>query len=717
MGGTKKIHFVLALFSFTLLVACSFNKSKSGKIDRYALVTRHNVENVSFDTLSSLTVGNGKFAFTVDATGLQTFPEMYSAGVPLGTMSDWGWHSFPNTENYRLDEAYKYYQVEGREVPYAIQPRESGRKQDAANYFRMNPHRLHLGVLGFDFHKSDGSEVNPSDIKNIKQKLDLWSGVINSSFEIENKPVEVETCSHFEKDVVSVYVNSGKIVKGEIGIKLRLPFPTANWGGDACDWNKNSFHHSEIINQDQNSVVLLHTIDTTTYFIRVEWEGNAQLTEKKQHEFVLFPEKGTREFSASVEFNPENDFLSNNQFKAIKLSSANGWEQFWKSGGAVDFSEINDPRAFELERRIVLSQYLTRVQCAGNFPPQETGLTYNSWYGKPHLEMHWWHGVHFAYWNRTDLLEKSLGYYSDILSKAKIKAEIQGYDGVRWPKMTDRNGDDSPSSVGEFLIWQQPHPIYYAELCYRQNPDKQTLQKYEKLVKATADFMADFARWDAKNDRYILGAPLIPAQESLEREVTINPPFELAYWYWGLSTAQKWQTRLGKPVNSKWQAVIDSLSGFEHKNGLYLAAESAPDSYENTRYYSDHPMVLGAFGIMPETVGIDTGLMANTFDYIEKNWNWESTWGWDYPMAAMSAVRLGKPEKALDLLLKDVTKNTYLKNGHNFQSDRLRIYLPGNGGLLTAVAMMCAGYEGNTNRNPGIPDDWKVKWEGLKPIF
>ncbi len=109
--------------------------------------------------------------------------------------------------------------------------------------------------------------------------------------------------------------------------------------------------------------------------------------------------------------------------------------------------------------------------------------------------------------------------------------------------------------------------------------------------------------------------------------------------------------------------------------------------------------------------------MAATFDHIEKIWNWEKTWGWDYPMAAMCATRLGKPEKAVDLLLKDVKKNTYLKNGHNWQDNRLRIYLPGNGGLLTAVAMMCAGFDGNTRKNTGFPDGWKVKWENLEPVF
>jgi len=65
----------------------------------------------------------------------------------------------------------------------------------------------------------------------------------------------------------------------------------------------------------------------------------------------------------------------------------------------------------------------------------------------------------------------------------------------------------------------------------------------------------------------------------------------------------------------------------------------------------------------------------------------------------------------------DKQKNTYLRNGHNYQNSRLRLYLPGNGGLLTAVAMMAAGWDGAPNRNaPGFPDNgkWKVQWENIK---
>ena len=94
------------------------------KIDKRALVQRHNVIVTKADTLSSLTVGNGGFAFTVDVTGLQTFPKEYSKGMPLGTQSEWGWHSFIDTVGYKREEALKPYHVNGRDITYMVQVKE-----------------------------------------------------------------------------------------------------------------------------------------------------------------------------------------------------------------------------------------------------------------------------------------------------------------------------------------------------------------------------------------------------------------------------------------------------------------------------------------------------------------------------------------------------------------------------------------------------------------
>ena len=196
----------------------------------------------------------------------------------------------------------------------------------------------------------------------------------------------------------------------------------------------------------------------------------------------------------------------------------------------------------------------------------------------------------------------------------------------------------------------------------------------------------------------------------------MNLTFELTYWRWGLETAQKWRERLGLPRDKEWDRVLTQLSQPLVVDDKYAFAETAPDSYTNRRWRNDHPAVLAAFGMLPGP-GIDEATMGRTFDWVWTNWNWPDTWGWDYPVLAMSAARLGKPERAVDALLLDTPKNVYRTNGHNHQRPGLTIYLPGNGGLLTAVAMMAAGWDRAPDRPaPGFPDDgsWTVRWEGLK---
>jgi hypothetical protein len=283
-------------------------------------------------------------------------------------------------------------------------------------------------------------------------------------------------------------------------------------------------------------------------------------------------------------------------------------------------------------------------------------------------------------------------------------------------KMTDPSGQEAPSNVGSYLIWQQPHLIYLAELLYRAHPSKSVLDKYGHLVEETAKFMYSFASYDSVNHRYVLKG-CIPAQETLNASSTVNPPFELSYWHYALGVAQKWREREGRQRSVRWDSLISQLSPLAaNSDSLYLAAESVPETYKDIRYTSDHPAVLGALGILPDNSLINKKIMNNTLNWVMKKWNWDKTWGWDFPMTAMCAVRLHRPDTALEALMMKQRTNTYLVNGHNYQDDRLRIYLPGNGGLLTAVALMCAGWDGNKVSNPGFPKDWNIKWEGILPL-
>ncbi len=687
----------LLLAAVLALVSCS------GRIDRRALLTRNNPHVTELDPLASLSVGNGRFAFTADVTGLQTFPERYSKGVPLGTQSQWGWHSFANPENLRFEETLRPFDFgRGREELYACQIR-GGRGEMASNWYRINPHRLHLGVIGF-------AGIEEDSLTGIDQTLDLREGVIRSAFFSGGSLYQVLTSCDPGKDMVAATVRSD----APIAIRFRFPYPTGGHSDDACDWTKDALHSCEIVEQGDGVAILRHTLDDTVYYVKVSYD-NGSLEMKGRNEAVLTARDHALSFTAL--FSEEKPALTAESASASRKASSAWWRSYWKKGGMVDFSRCTDPRAAELERRVVLSQYLLAVNCAGDVPPQETGLTYNSWYGKFHMEMIWWHQAHFPLWGHEDLLARTLPWYGKVEPVARSIAERQGFRGVRWMKMTDPSGLEAPSNTGSFLIWQQPHLIYLAELLWRANPSQEVIDRYFDLVMETAEFMADFADYDAEQDRYILKG-CIAAQETLKASKTVNPPFELSYWHFGLSTAQLWRERKGLERDAKWDEIIAKLSPLASRDGLYLAAESEPDTYEDIRMYSDHMAVLVAMGVLPQTPQMDPALMKNTSDWVMENWNWDETWGWDFPTTCMNAVRLGEPEKALDAILMDQRTNTYLPNGHNYQDARLRCYLPGNGGLLTAVALMCAGYDGCTEKNPGFPKDgtWDVKWEGLKPM-
>jgi len=709
------MKFHLSFKTWLVWAFLSVQPSLFAAINKQALVVRNNPVVHYFDSLASLSVGNGNFAFTADASGLQTFPEFYKNGVTLGTQSQWGWHSFANPNNYRFEETLKEYNFHGWIEPYSTEFKE-GRQKEAAEWFRENPHRLHLGVVGLELQNAQGQQAKMADFTNINQTLDLWNGKLTSSYLLFGKPVAVQTVCHPAEDMIAVSVNSSLIRSGNLKFNLRFPYPSGKHTDDACNWSKPEAYETSIVESASDYAVICCRLDATTYYVKLQWQGAASLSETKSHYYVLAPENSDK-FSFSCVFSKERLQLNLKDFAETQEVSASYWNNFWTKGAAADFSQCKDARAKEMERRVVLSQYLMAIQCAGNVPPQETGLTYNSWFGKFHLEMHWWHAVHFALWNRIDLLERSMDWYNVAYDNARKIAERQGFKGVRWMKMTDPSSIEAPSKVGSFLIWQQPHFIYMAELIYRDHPSKAVVDKYKKLVFETADFMASFATYDKAKNRYVLKGA-IPAQETLRAAETTNPPFELAYWHYALSVAQKWRVRAGLPENKEWNKIMKLLSPLAQKDGLYLAAETAPETYHDIRFTSDHMAVLGALGIFPQSRLVNPATMKKTLEWVWKNWNWDKTWGWDYPMTAMDAARLGDGEKAVGALLMNKRTNTYLVNGHNYQDERLRIYLPGNGGLLTAVAMMCAGWDGSKVNNPGFPKDgnWNVVWEGLKKM-
>ena len=715
------------------------------RIDREALVRRHTVRVTALDASSPLSVGNGEFAFTADTTGLQTLNETFTE-PPLQTMTHWGWHTIPaklaGVEPSSFSE--QSFVINGHTSHY---PTGVNQSQPLVDYLRSNPHRLNLGriFLRRGAASAAAGDIAVGDITHINQTLDLWTGTLFSSFVLDGARVDVTTAAHPTLDTVAVRVCSPLLATHALAIGVAFPYGSSEFKGGS-DWSRPSRHTSEIITTSGGAVpVLRHSLDATAYFMhaRLNASGGAAVgltADGVPHAFIVAPRASTSPVCLDANFLVSPRLQSTPPPTAAETfqACASHWPAVWQSGAALDLSGSTAAGAHELERRLVLSQYIMLSQEAGTNPPQETGLMLNSWYGKFHLEMRWHHQAHFFLWNRAAHAQRCDGYFERVHDlAAKHTREQQGYNGVRWPKMAGppeamvfEGGYtlyEGPSGAGPFLVWNQPHLLTFAEMAYRVDPSAATLARYNQSVHETADFMASFilAAPIGPSGCRSLGPPVWTAEIENNGDVpveqTSDPTFELAYWRHGFSLAARWRARQGLPPQPVW---VKASSTMCRPTPRFYPAADADVYYPYARSTVFAPGTyatqLFAAVLAPPTLSNVTVLQATMRQAIEELGVTNLPWCSDFAQYAMAAGRLGMRQLAAELLVQPNTSAgsaAYLSSGQCRMGSFLPVYTPGNGALLSAAAMLLGGgWDGDDGRPlPGMPRDgsWRVQAEGF----
>ena len=96
----------------------------------------------------------------------------------------------------------------GRKVGY---PTSSDGQKPLFDWLRENPHRLHLGRIGFAIDK-------PEDVRFIQQTLDLWTGTLHSEFEWRGQKIPWQTCCHPTEDMIAV------TMQGRVPVVFEFPY-------------------------------------------------------------------------------------------------------------------------------------------------------------------------------------------------------------------------------------------------------------------------------------------------------------------------------------------------------------------------------------------------------------------------------------------------------------------------------------------------------------
>lgn len=740
---TRKVGAILALSALASSLA---QPALARPIDRQALVSRHNITLTAIDPHAPVMLGNGDLGFTADITGLQTFPEQYSPLAPLLTMAQWSWHSFPNPQGYREEDGLVMVPVPGRGAqPYPwIRSWKELDEKPALNWLRENPHRFSLGRLALALRHADGSAGKFSDITNPRQTLDLWRGTLTSRFTFDGAPVTVVTRVLPGRDAVAVDITSPLVRSGLLGVDLRFPGVAAKLNPDPSDWVNEGRHQTEIASQSPGRVTLNRRLDSTRYASTLYAPGG-RIERSGAHSFRV-SRPGATQLQLTASFDRSGETSLANPATASR-SVARHWQAYWNSGATIALSATADPRAAELERRVVLSQYLAAINQAGSIPPQEEGLFSNSWNGKFHLEVQPIHLGHFAAWGRPALLEKNLNWYLGNLPIAQSVARRHGMPGAWWTKMAGPEGRNSPSTINPFIMWQQPAPIYLAELARRAGGDK-ALVRYADLVEQTGELLAAWPQRGADGKLH-LGPPIVPVQENHPPLTTVDPAFELEFFRWGIATAQDWRVQRGLPRRADWDKVIADLAPPAQEAGLIapvasephfwaktVSAECSTHAIDEACLNRDHASFLLAYGLI-RSDHITAASARATMDAVKAHWDLRQTWGWDYPVLAMSSARLGNPDEAIDWLFADYRNNRWGVTG---MTPRVHLdahaadlfakspgtagedgpgyrraaetYFPSNGALLLAIALMAQADHGK----PQFPRGWKVQAEGFVPV-
>lgn len=584
-------------------------------------IIKYNLKFNHIDSKNPVTIGNGDFAITLDQTGTQSLYETYK-DIPLSTMSNKNWF-YKDKKNikpsYVDGKAYMLFNLDN-------DPNYQTNRQYPFKYSFMQ-------ILLYDNDKL----IDINNIKDVKQELDLYKGIVTSSFNYKEKINKTISFIYQDHDEFNF-----KLQSDNLNLALKFNYPSYTKNGYRLDILPNV-----LVKEDR--IKLLYD-DKNSLSFKLKSSSKYQIVENT----LIFDDN-------NVSFS-----LALDEIKEGKLL-----DEFWKCDNGI----IIDNE--ELVKKMVLSKYLLHVNSTGIYPPQESGLTYNCWNSKFHLEMHLIHSLWNIYNNHVGDLVKSFDYYLSIMPSSLKRASLNGYKGLRFPKMTGPDGEDSPSNIGPLLIWQAPHILFMLQEIYYLYNKENIIKKYEPLISGTIDFMISFLT--LKDSKYQMLDPLLEACESIPLDRCQNPSFELEYWRYTLERQPKIDTVLYGHQRYDYLDITSKIITPKEDDGIYLKTYGVIDKYD---LYKDHPTEGFLMSFFKSKI-VDKEKMVKTIDYILKNMDLSSYWGWDFPFLGLSLLNCGEIEKSIEVTQLNTINNQYLYNGYNTSPrDDLKVYLPGNGAFL-----------------------------------
>lgn len=363
------------LYTLFLLVLSTLSLANGLElIDRQSIVISFNPkrDGSALNATTPLQIGNGNFAFGADVTGLQTL-------LPFAIMSSWGWKNDTLPAGITEQDVEDYKGVSWYNHDRLVQYDFGGGGPE--QWLISNPNRVNLGRIGLVLWSAEGKKLNVTgeDFTDVEQQLNLWTGKLTSRFSFQGEPVTVETAVADNTGRIAISTESSLLKSSRLGIFLDFSWNDGETKFSAPfvgNWDATSNHTTVLEASGDSSASILHTMVAATFKTTIMGDNfSISRDSPDAHRYTIEPLKKSTTFSITVDYGLPDDQPNFSSVQNVFDSSASAWEKFWTRSGFVDvLTGSTDSRAEELQRRIVLSRYLLRVNEAGNTPPQEVSM-------------------------------------------------------------------------------------------------------------------------------------------------------------------------------------------------------------------------------------------------------------------------------------------------------------------------------------------------------
>ena len=242
------------------------------------LVSENSIEVPGTGKPHNILLGNGRFIFIPDLTGLQSSDCTLGTSSIIHTGTDEKAHAIPN---------------------------------------------VCMVVFG-----EDGKRLSVNEFKRPLQNLNLWTAELKSRFEADGVPVSVQTVCHPDYDMISVRIVSGLLMRHRIMINIKMN------GENFTSPNDNQFAGGRVgfnvMSDSQNVAMVKYAPDGLDHYLLL-WKNSAELTLSGNHELRIDPVKIDSVYSFSFLFMEDTENGRVQNFGETLFASSKSWEKYWTS--------------------------------------------------------------------------------------------------------------------------------------------------------------------------------------------------------------------------------------------------------------------------------------------------------------------------------------------------------------------------------------------------